>query len=416
MREVDLSDRALRADPYPTYARLRTHAPVTVGKAPLFGKVWLVTRYDDVLHALKHPALSRDLNKRRHSTRGLARWAPGLLATLQETMVTTDDPDHRRLRDLVHVAFSPRRVEQMTRRIEEITGGLLDRAARKGRIDLIADVALPLPLTIISEMLGVPDDERLTFHAWSAGFLEIGAGGSPLKMITQIPNGIRLKRFFERLIARRRTDPQDDLISALVRAETNGDCLSEREVLSMIFLLLLAGHETTVNLIGNGMLALLEHPDQMQKLRERPSLIDAAVEELLRYCNPVEHGNVRLALEDLEMGGQRIPRGSVVLLLLASANRDEAVFDQPDRLDIERSPNRHLGFGFGAHYCLGAQLARIEGRIAIEQLVRRFPGMKLAVPRERLRWRDTVAVRGLERLPIDLLSRADSRTEPRSSS
>lgn len=402
MREVDLSDRALRADPYPTYARLRTQAPITVGEAPIFGRVWLVTRYDDVLNGLKHPALSSDLNKRRTRTGWPSRWAPALLTTLQETMVTTDDPDHRRLRDLVHLAFSPRRVEQMTRRIEEITSGLLDRAARKGRIDLIADVALPLPLTIISEMLGVPDDERLTFHSWSAGFLEIAAGASPLKMITQIPNGIRLKRFFEKLIARRRTDPQDDLISALVQAEANGDCLSEREVMSMIFLLLLAGHETTVNLIGNGVLALLEYPDQMRKLREHPGLIEGAVEELLRYCNPVEHGNMRLALEDVEMAGQRIPKGSIVILLLASANRDESVFDQPDRLEIERNPNRHLGFGFGAHYCLGAQLARIEGRIAIQQLVLRFPGMRLAVPPERLRWRNTVAVRGLESLPIDL--------------
>ena len=402
MREVDLSDRALRADPYPTYARLRTQAPVTVGKAPIFGRVWLVTRYDDVLNGLKHPALSSDLNKRRNGPRRLSRWAPGLLTTLQETMVTTDDPDHRRLRDLVHLAFSPRRVEQMTRRIEEITSGLLDRAAQKGRIDLIADVALPLPLTIISEMLGVPDDERLHFHTWSAGFLELAAGASLLKMLTQIPNGIRLKRFFEKLIARRRSDPQDDLISALVHAEANGECLSEREVVSMIFLLLLAGHETTVNLIGNGMLALLEHSDQMRKLREHPWLIETAVEELLRYSNPVEHGNVRLALEEVELAGQRIPKGSIVILLLASANRDESVFDQPDRLEIERSPNRHLGFGFGAHYCLGAQLARFEGRIAIQQLVLRFPGMRLAVPRERLRWRDTVAVRGLERLPIDL--------------
>jgi cytochrome P450 PksS len=402
MTEVDLSDRALRVDPYPTYARLRAHAPVTVGKASMLGKVWLVTRYDDVLNGLKHPALSSDLTKRRNGTGRLTRWTPRLLTTLQETMVTTDEPDHRRLRDLVHLAFSPRRVEQMTRRIEEITGTLLDRAARKGRIDLIAAVALPLPLTIISDMLGVPDSERLAFRAWSARFLEIAAGGSLLKMMAAIPNGIRLNRFLEKLIAERRTNPQDDLISALVQAEANGDCLSEREVLSMIFLLLLAGHETTVNLIGNGVLALLEHPDQMQKLREHPQMIETAVEELLRYSNPVEHGNLRLALDDVEIAGQRIPKGSIVILLLASANRDASVFDEPDRLEIERNPNRHLGFGFGAHYCLGAQLARIEGRIAIQQLVERFPGMRLAVPAAQLRWRDTVAVRGLETLPIDL--------------
>jgi cytochrome P450 len=307
MPDIDLSSPALRADPYPTYARLRAEAPVTPGRAPIFGRVWLVTRYEDVLEGLKHPALSSDLRKRGHGPGRLARWTPAILNTLQDTMVTTDDPDHRRLRELVHLAFSPRRVETMNRRIAEVTRDLLDRAAPRPRIDLIADFALPLPLTIISEMLGVPDDERRTFHRWSSRFLEIGAGGSPLKMLLQLPNGIRLMRFFERLIARRRADPRDDLITALVQAETGGDRLSQKEVLSMIFLLLLAGHETTVNLIANGVLALLQHPAELHRLREHPELIDSAVEELLRYGNPVEHGNVAPGPGGRDAGGPPHP-------------------------------------------------------------------------------------------------------------
>jgi cytochrome P450 len=355
-----------------------------------------------VLEGLKHPALSSDLRERGQRPSRLVRWMPAIFNTLQDTMVTTDDPDHRRLRDLVHLAFSPRRVEAMNRRITEVARELLGRAESLQRIDLIADFALPLPLTIISEMLGVPDDKRGTFHRWSSRFLEIGAGGSPLKMLLQLPNGVRLMRFFERLVARRRAEPRDDLITALVQAETGGDRLSQKEVLSMIFLLLLAGHETTVNLIANGVLALLQHPGELHRLREHPELIDSAVEELLRYGNPVEHGNVRVALEDVTLGGHRIPRGAVVVLLLASANRDEQVFSAPDRLDVGREPNKHLGFGFGVHYCLGAQLARVEGRIAIAELVQRFPNLRLAVPEASLRWRSTVAVRGLEALPICL--------------
>ena len=402
MPAVDLSSPSLRADPYPTYARLRRDAPVSLGTTPIFGTVWLVTRYDDVLAGLKHPLLSSDLGKRQTGSGWMTRWRPGFLTTLQDTMVTTDDPDHRRLRELVHLAFTPRRIEQITARIEQITAQLLDGLAHKRRTDLIADYALPLPLTIISEMLGVPDSERHNFHRWSAGFLEIAGASSPLKMLAQVPNGMRLMRFFRRLIAARRADPRDDLITALVQAETAGDRLSEQEVLSMIFLLLLAGHETTVNLIANGVLALLQHPGEMEKLRSRPELIDLAVEELLRFGNPVEHGNFRFALDDLEIAGQRIPKGAIVVLLLASANRDETVFAEPERLDIAREPNRHLGYGFGVHYCLGAQLARVEGRVAIRRLLARFPSLRLAVPPETLRWRHTVAVRGLESLPIEV--------------
>ncbi len=401
--DVDLGSSRHHANPYPTYAWLRRHAPVATGRMPTFGRVWLVSRYDDVLKGLRHLALSSDLSKRRGgATRLPTRWLPGIVTTLQRSMVTTDDPDHRRLRDLVHLAFTPRVVEGMAQRIEEISAGLLDRMASKHRVDLIADYALPLPLDVISNMLGVPQEERLRFHRWSAGFLEIGSLANPLAMLMQVPSGIRLMRFFEKLIDERRRSPKDDLISGLVQAEAGGDRLSRQEVLSMIILLLLAGHETTVNLVANGVLALLEHPDQLERLRAQPDLIGTAVEEMLRYGNPVEHGNVRVALDDIEVAGCRIPKGSIVVLLLASANRDESIFDRPECFDVARDPNKHLAFGFGIHYCLGAPLSRLEGQIAVRQIVSRFPRMRLAINPDQLRWRTAMAIRGLEQLPIHL--------------
>jgi cytochrome P450 PksS len=402
--DVDINSSLHHANPYPTYAWMRQHAPVAIGRMRPFGKVWLVTRYDDVLQGLKHPALSSDLSHRtgNHIERTMSRWAPRILMTLQNSMVTTDDPDHKRLRDLVHVAFTPRVIERMAKRIDEVSRQLLERAAAKREVDLIGEYALPLPLTVISEMIGVPDDEHDRFHRWSARFLAISSQVNPLVMLAQVPNGVRLMRYFERLIEQRRQAPRDDLISALMQAEANGARLTEHEVVSMIFLLLLAGHETTVNLIGGGLLALMEHPEEMQKLRAHPEYMGTAIEELLRFCNPVEHGNIRIALEDVELAGHHIPKGGIVLLLLSSANRDESVFADPDRLDITRDPNRHLAFGFGIHYCLGAPLARLEGRIALQQLVNQFPRMRLAVAPDQLRWRTAIATRGLERLPMHL--------------
>ncbi len=276
---------------------------------------------------------------------------PKAFKSLQQSMVSVDDPDHHRLRNLVHQAFTPRRVEQLAGDINRIVDGLLDQLEQKTQVDLLAEYALPLPLTVISDMLGVPLEDRHKFHPWSSKFLEVGAG-DPTVFLRQIPNALRMTRFFEKLIALRKANPGNDLVTALITAEDAGDRLSQDELIAMIFLLLLAGHETTVNLIGTGVLALLQHPAQLQQLRENPDLIDDAVEELLRYGNPVEHGTTRHALEDVQIGGQVIPKGSTVLLLLSSANRDEQIFENPEQLDITRSPNRHLGFGI--HYCLGA--------------------------------------------------------------
>jgi cytochrome P450 len=399
---TNFSDPAFRADPYPVYALLRRTAPVVKMKASLGGEPFLITRYNDVVDALKDPRYSNDSRHQRPDQNQMKQWwMPRVFSILQDSMITSDDPAHQRLRGLVHLAFTPKRIEHITGRIEQITNELLDQAGRKRDIDLIKDFALPLPLTVISDLMGVPESERLGFFRAVSPFLE-SLAGSPLKMLAQYPNANRLMRFFERMIALRRADPQDDLITALVQAEQAGDRLNEDELLSMIFLLLLAGHETTVNLIGNGTLALLDFPDQLQLLHDNPALIDRAIEELLRYGNPVENGTNRFLTEDVMLHGVTMPKSSSVLLILASANRDETVFENADRLDLNRQPNRHVAFGLGAHYCVGAPLARLEGKIAINALVQRYPNLKLTIPREQVPWRTAVAVRGVKALPVRL--------------
>lgn len=398
---VNLATPEVRADPYPTYARLRQTAPLAQARVPFYGQAWLVTRYADVAAVLKDPRFSADQRNAGGAEGGHPRWLPRIFRILGSSMIVTDDPDHYRLRNLVHQAFTPKRVEAIAARVQAIVGELLDRAAAQRRVDLIGAFALPLPLTVISDMMGIPERDRPGFRRWTAKFLETPSG-SLLNMLGQLPNGMRLMRFFENLIASRRADPQDDLVSALVAAEQAGDRLSEEELLSMIFLLLLAGHETTVNLIASGTLALIQHPDQRRLLRENPALIDRAIEELLRYTNPVEHGSTRFALEDVELNGVTIPKGGRVVALLSSANRDESVFERADELDLTRHPNRHLAFGLGIHYCLGAPLARLEGQIAIQALVQRFPDIQLDVPPEKLRWRHAISVRGLKSLPVRL--------------
>jgi cytochrome P450 PksS len=397
---VNFHDPAVRADPFPLYAHLRKNAPVFAVQRPFFGKMWLLTRYEDVLTALQDKRFVNDrgnVGDGRSTT--MPWWMPHLFQLLLSVMSAKDLEDHRRLRALVHKAFTPRRVEELRGSVERIVGGLLDEAGKKQTVDLIADFALPLPLVIISELMGVEGDDRRKLHLWTASFLDALNGGL-LDAFRQGPKGFLMLRLFRKLIQQRREQPRDDLISALVQAEEQGDRLTEEELLSMMFLLLLAGYETTVHLIGNGTLALLQNPDQLQKLREHPELIDSAIEELLRYTSPVEQPAPRFLREDVELSGQRLPRGATVIPVLASANRDESAFPNPDTLDITRDPNRHLALGMGAHYCLGAPLARLEGRIALLSLVQRFPQLRLAVPAERLRWRSSLTVRGLKALPL----------------
>jgi cytochrome P450 len=325
------------------------------------------------------------------------RWFRRVFKSLKRNMLNQDPPDHTRLRGLVKV-FSPRLIEQMRGRIETLTNDLLDVIQGRGRMDLIRDYALPVPATIIAEMLGVPVEDRHAFHRGTNAI--IAAASSPWAMLKAVPSAWSLIRYIRKLVRKRRADPRDDLVSALAQAEEAGDTLSEDELLAMVFLLLAAGHETTVNLIGNGALALLEHPDEMDKLRNDSALIKPAVEELLRYTSPVEMATERYTREDVTMAGVTIPRGEMVFAVIASANRDERQFADPDALDVAREPNKHLAFGLGPHFCLGAPLARLEGQIAINTLVRRFPDMRLAEAPAVPRWRRGLLLRGLETLPV----------------
>jgi len=402
--EVNIASPAFKANPFPFYARLRAEAPVFRVTLPDRQTAWLITRYDDVVQVLRDERLAKD--RLRALTPGqMAKqpWVPAMFQPLARNMLDLDPPDHTRLRALVHKAFTPRLVEAMRPRVERLTGELLDAAMARGRVDLIHDYALVVPTTIIAEMLGVPVADRHKFHRWSAALL--GASASSWGMFLAIFPVWRFLRYVRNLLRERKARPRDGLISALIQAEEAGQHLSEDELLAMVFLLLIAGHETTVNLIGSGTLALLQYPDQLARLRDDPALIRPAVEELLRYTSPVETATERFAREDVTVAGVTIPQGSLVFAVIASANRDERQFPDPDRLDLTREPNRHLAFGLGIHFCLGAALARLEGQIAIQALLRRAPGLRLAVPAESLRWRRGLVLRGLEALPVTLAER-----------
>jgi cytochrome P450 PksS len=388
-----------KANPYPFYARLRAEAPVCRTTLPTREQAWLVTRYDDVAAVLKDERFAKDTaNALTPQQAANQPWFRKAFKPLKRNMLDVDPPDHTRLRALVQRAFTPRLVEQMRGRVQEITDGLLDAAQDRGRMDLIRDFALPLPTTVIAEMLGVPVGDRRKFHRWSNAI--VSAASSTWALMKAVPRVWALMRYIRRLIKARRADPRDDLVSALARAEEAGDTLSEDELLAMVFLLLVAGHETTVNLIGNGTLALLEHPDQLARLRDDPALIRPAVEELLRYASPVEAATERYPREDVTVAGVTIPRGEMVFAVIASANRDERQFPDPDTLNVTREPNKHLAFGLGTHFCLGAPLARLEGQIAIGTLLRRAPGLRLAVAPGALRWRGGLLLRGLAALPV----------------
>lgn len=404
MPVTDLSDPVMFENPFPRYAELRRDHPVSKVKMQQVtnGTAYLLTRYADVqlLHADR--GFSSDPSKQEEKTPFLLRHLPRMFRLLTDSMVFKDDPEHARLRGLVQRAFTPKLIKQMEHSIDAVVDDLLDELERRGdTVDLIEEYAVQLPLRVIADMLGVDEEDRDEFHRSTKKFIESTTTG-PIAIIKAIPDGRRMMKLFERIAERRRRDPDDRLVSTLVQANDEGDKLNDDELLAMIFLLLLAGHDTTQNLIGTGTVALIEHPDQLARLRQDPLLIDSAVEELLRFCTPVPCGAVRFAQEDIEVAGTTIPTGSSVLGMIISANRDETVFDRPDDLDLGRTPNKHLAFAFGAHYCLGHQLARLEGRAAIGGLFRRFSDVRLAVPRSELRWKPTQSLRGFKELPAQL--------------
>ncbi|HEY6286266.1 MAG TPA: cytochrome P450 [Ktedonobacteraceae bacterium] len=398
--QVDVTNATFKANPFPFYAQLRAEAPVFAVTVPMPTKqrAWLITRYSDVQDVLKDARFAKNPRNAMSPEQLKKRpWMPSMFKPLEQNMLDLDSPDHTRLRALVHKAFTPRLIEQMRDEIQTLTDELLDAAEPKGGMDLIADFALPLPLSIIGRILGVPAKDNHKFHRWTKTLLSAGTNKN---YVVFIPTIMRFMGYLKKLIKERRAHPKDNLITALVQAKDGSDKLSGDEVLAMIFLLLVAGHETTVNLIGSGSLALLEHPDQLEKLRSEPAIIKPAIEELLRFVCPVEMATERYAREDITIAQTTIPRGELVLAVLGSANRDANFFDNPDSLDITRENNKHLAFGLGAHYCLGAPLSRLEGQIAISTLIRRMPNLRLSIAPDQIRWRGGIILRGLEALPV----------------
>lgn len=386
MSIIDLAAAPTGRDPYLLFARLREQGPVHHVSLPDGERAWIVTRYDDVRKGLADPRLSLD---KRHATNYQGfRLPPALDANL----LNMDPPDHTRLRRLVTTAFTPRRVEGLRPRIQQITDGLLDTIAGNGQADLVASLAEPLPITVISELLGVPVDDRADLRAWTNEMLAGTAGAR-----AAVANIVGL---LVRLIRDRRRDPGDDLLSSMITARDDDDRLTEDELTSLAFLILFAGYENTVNLLSNGALALLRQPDQLAALRADPTRIGAAVEELLRHQTPAPVALRRFPVEEVRIGGVTIPAGETVLLAVASANRDPAHFTDPDELRLDRAEATHLSLGHGIHYCLGAGLARLEATIALGTLVRRFPGLRLAVPAEELSWLPSYRTRSLLRLPV----------------
>jgi cytochrome P450 len=356
---------------------------------------WLVTRYADVRAALADPRLIKD---RRKFYGGQAPgWQSTAEAILSGHMLNLDPPDHERLRRLVSKAFTRRRVERLRPRVEEITGSLLDSLSGADQADLLETFVFPLPMSVISELLGVPAEDRDNFRAWSAAVVSATGGSAELAASSEA-----MIEYLTTLLRDKRAAPADDLLSALIQAREAGDRLSEVELLAMVFLLLVAGHETTVNLLASGTLALLLNPAERDRLLADRSLLPGAVEELLRYVSPVNTATVRFTIEPADIGGVTIPRGQVVLVALSGANWDPARYPSPDKLDLTRDASGHLALGHGIHFCLGAPLARMEAAIALGALLDRFPSMTLAVPPTSLRWRSSTLIRGLAALPVRL--------------
>jgi cytochrome P450 len=382
-------DTAVMADPYPYYRRMREEDPVHWNDTV---RAWFLTRHADVVELLRDDRFSADRTRsERFRPPPPHRRRPG------RSMLVLDPPDHTRLRNLVNKAFTPRTVERLRPRVEAIAAEILDRIDDGDGFDLVRDFAYPLPVIVIAEMLGVPAADRAAFQQWSAVLVR---GLDPLvsdeEQEVVFDARDALLDYLRGVLMQRRREPQDDMLTSLIAAEENGDIFSEGELLAMCNLLLVAGHETTVNLLGNGALALLENPDQLDRLRRDPDLVGTAVDELLRYTSPVQWTG-RVAAAEIELGGRTIQPPQSVIGILGAANRDPQVFPDPDRLDLGRHPNPHVAFGRGIHFCLGAPLAHLEAEVAMPMLLERFPRLRMAgKPEQRPTW----VLRGLRRLPV----------------
>jgi cytochrome P450 len=406
----ELFDWRFAADPYPAYAWLREHAPVHKTPLPSGVEAWLVTRHADARQALADQRLSKNpVHHQERSAHGKGKVGiPGeRSANLMTHLLNIDPPDHTRLRRLVSKAFTPARVAEFEPRVRELTDRLIDCFAARGSADLIHEFAFPLPIYAICDLLGVPSEDQDDFRDWAGMMLRHPKPGQSAPPRGGVGRAVKkMRAYLAELIHRKRETPGEDLISGLIRASDHGEHLTENEAAAMAFILLFAGFETTVNLIGNGTLALLRHPAQRALLQDAvragdDAFLATSVEELLRWDGPVEIATWRFATEPLTLGGVRIAEGEPVLVVLAAADRDPAKFRDPDVLDLRRDDNQHLGYGHGIHYCLGAPLARLEGRTALSALLRRLPDVRLAASDEDLRWRGGLIMRGLRTLPVE---------------
>jgi len=395
-----IGEEAFVQDPHALNRRLREEGPVRPVVLPRGLQVWIVSRYADVRAALADSRLhkdSRDIDDlfAKHSTNS-ERFVGGGEALISH-MLNSDPPDHERLRRLVNKAFTSRRIELMRPRIEEITSGLIAAIGPKADVDLLDAFAFPLPITVICELLGVPTEDRDDFRNWSNLLLSGGAQPGEIQQAA-----IDMATYLSDMITTKRAEPGEDMMSALVAALDDGDRLSNDELIAMAFLLLVAGHETTVNLIANGVLALIDNPEQMAELRADRSLVPGAIEEFLRFESPVKNATLRYTVEPTEIAGVTVPAGEFVVLGLGSANRDPNRYPDPDALDIKRDTSGHMAFGHGIHYCLGAPLARLEAEVAFNHLLDAYEEIELTVPADELRWRTGMIIRGLERFPVRL--------------
>lgn len=390
-------------DAHAVFATLREQDPVHKGR--ILGRdLYFVTRYEDVEQVLKSPVLfAKDPTNTALASAGRrALPTPKIVDSFMKAMITSDDPRHARLRRLVSKAFTPKSIRALGPMIEAKTGALCDEIDTKGRVDLIEALALPLPIHIITELVGVPQADRHRFHRWVR---QIMRNFTPWNMPLVMKGMWSFNRYMGQLADRKREEPTDDLYTRLVQAEDEGDRLSREELVAMAFLLLSAGHETTVSLIANGTLALLDHPGRWDELHRHPDRIPSAVEELLRFDGPTLGTEFHYARESTSLRGVNIPAGAAVMPMVLSANRDPSVFPDADILRLDRDPNPHLAFGKGIHYCIGAPLARLEGEIAFRALTQRFQEPELATPRERIRYRNMLFLHRLDGLPLQLKRR-----------
>jgi cytochrome P450 len=391
-----------RNDPYPLFAQVQADGPVHEVTLADGHRAWLIVRHEEARAALNHAALSKDMHAAlARDGAVVAEGLPG--PAFARHMLSVDPPDHTRLRRLASAAFSRRRIEALRPRVQQIVDGLLDDLEARGDVvDLVKGFAFPLPFTVISELLGVPEPDRDRLGNWFTTLLTPSSAPEP--PAEAVAASASIVRYLTELLARKRAAPGEDLVTDLVHAADQDSALSEQEMLSTIFQLVVAGHDTTTSLIGNGTVALLLHPQQRDALVADPSLVPHAIEEILRWDAPVPHSTFRYTTQDVAFDGTVIPAFAQVIISLAAANRDPARYDNPQALDIARADTSHLAFGHGIHHCLGARLARLEGVIAFTTLHGRFPTMRLAVPRSALRWGhgDGLVLRGLSELPVIL--------------